>query len=1352
MASSVNPFSALPEMTDAGNTAGSPPVAAPSGASAAAPQPQVPMYDDLPEYEDMETDGKEASIETVEASENKISTHILDKLPAPWQFKEFQDEKHNPYLATLPDVLLDELHREYRGSDCPKFVKFKTVNQQAQLHFLDTLGSVPGRPAMPMSVGYLDATPGTQAKKSLVSVSFHVDTQMPCIVIHIDRVDRPNDAVNYTIFANSLRTIQEDEKARGVVNLQLHTLDGGFIPDHPVYSEAKIKGSAARGYSNITELARNANLLWARVRLVGSDVDPKSYASRPLWSNISDSELKEIVNKATDNNLSKDMTGFEQTIWRLHTATMLDIFRQLYSRETASINKFKNCFLGSMRLCSLYRNFWFYQLQLGELTDKNAGTYKDIFAPSCELETLQPPRWMITKWRTYTKKAEGDVDMDMDMDMEDALAPAEEVSEDDASASEEEESEAPKDKKKMRAWMKHAQVLKTDPLNWSAYAMADMYPSTQDCAFLIRLALARERNAQAAQIKEMQEGVDRKSIARFEAMPHSKGIYKAYVLFPGAEGEVSELVKPDLETRVKMRVFFTNASPVSYDGHVVEATSTDEANRHGFDFIVQLFGHDHNFGQTQYEIEIDFIDDTTTDKRARKSLESMARVDVKREKGVDLPAIIFRSEFTIPPTEQNVLGRPETLSQEALNIVMSRVEVMWKLNVKQCEAVRSTFMASTGLSLVHGPPGTGKSLTATASAHEHARIGNKVLFTCPSNKAVDASLRAYCSKLPSNSKVKAVRFVGGYKTYEDRKKRIETSDDQPWDGLLSSTIEAARKANPDSLFHIQKELAIRTWATNADHAMHAQAKTYAKNLSKLEKLKGKDRQEAAKQVRILDEDLTDHFVETEVDIIFTTCASACHPVIAERFKPAIAFVDEAGQATVPDVCMALDPYREHVMALVLCGDHHQLPPVIVGKLNNEAAGSLGKSLFELLIEDDNKRFGHVMLNKQYRSNEALMDWSNKTFYGGQLTTMGIAMKGSKQQTAARHFFGTNLGLTWQGKDKVRIGIDVSGHNAMSVKSPNSTSFENHEEARIIVETVRRLLRYVDVAGRPPAIEPQHIGIFTPYKGQRQLIRKLLRTGGPDTPEAKVEVQGFLTTTWGIQGSEVEIGIISLVIREPSGDPMARMKFVANENALNVQNTRAKRFQITTGNFTGWCEALRDRTTVIHKRQFLKFGSLVRHFWENNDIVSWMDLQTRALATPDADGTLPNPPTASRFYTTDVPKLDMLSKRKKGPYEKSKSGPAFKSKKTAPGATVGTVINALSRQTQQMALDPQAKVSNRELKRQRRAAEERDKQKKAADRIQAERDMGLPYINPTSRQPSPPPPPPPPPAEDSTMGE
>jgi hypothetical protein len=246
--------------------------------------------------------------------------------------------------------------------------------------------------------------------------------------------------------------------------------------------------------------------------------------------------------------------------------------------------------------------------------------------------------------------------------------------------------------------------------------------------------------------------------------------------------------------------------------------------------------------------------------------------------------------FTID--EDKVLAFWKAL-RGAAEVVRRPFKKQVKLNDEQCHAAMYGLTSKNGFTVVYGSPGTGKSTTVTASASEQVRVRRKVLFVCPSNKATDAALSTYRKK----DKTAVVAHLVGPFTSQAELDSISlergpkaaagdaTAQDELWKDNFVSNSENATHENRYDLYHVAKRIAFKRWTSPPPHPMQAQAEDFFEQEQKLGKKSGVF--QATEELKKLDEMLSVYFLRTEVDIVFTTCSSASHPILAEAFQPAL---------------------------------------------------------------------------------------------------------------------------------------------------------------------------------------------------------------------------------------------------------------------------------------------------------------------------------------------------------------------------------------------------------------------------------------------------------------------------------
>ncbi|KAI0747145.1 P-loop containing nucleoside triphosphate hydrolase protein [Daedaleopsis nitida] len=285
-------------------------------------------------------------------------------------------------------------------------------------------------------------------------------------------------------------------------------------------------------------------------------------------------------------------------------------------------------------------------------------------------------------------------------------------------------------------------------------------------------------------------------------------------------------------------------------------------------------------------------------------------------------------------------------------------------------------------------------------------------------------------------------------------------------------------------------------------------------------------------------------------VIVTTCINAAFAynigLPAGHFSHI--FVDEVGQASEPEVMVAIKPLALDHTRIVLSGDHKQLGPVV--RSSNAREFGLERSYMDRLMElplYSNVRSqgtARTKLTKNYRSHEAILCYPNEKFYDGELKVCG-------------HPDTINAFLDSPQLPSPRFPLvfhAISGKNEREASSP---SYFNVDEAIQVKAYIVDLLR-----DRRFPIQPRSIGVITPYHAQVRKIRGLLRKS--NLAEVKVgSVEEF-------QGQERRVIIVSTV--RSSADLLAydskfALGFLSNPRRFNVAMTRAQALLIVVGDAT-----------------------------------------------------------------------------------------------------------------------------------------------------------------------------------------
>ncbi|XP_053208164.1 DNA-binding protein SMUBP-2-like [Panonychus citri] len=408
-----------------------------------------------------------------------------------------------------------------------------------------------------------------------------------------------------------------------------------------------------------------------------------------------------------------------------------------------------------------------------------------------------------------------------------------------------------------------------------------------------------------------------------------------------------------------------------------------------------------------------------------------------------------------------------------------------RLNDSQKEAV--TFaLQSKNLCIIHGPPGTGKTTTIVEVILQLVKKGRKVLVCAPSNIAID-------------------NLVGRLASFDARNMirlgdPARASSEMQW-----FTLDAVIDRSYEMTF-VNK---IRNEIVKLRNSRGRSKQDLIDNL--LVNLKTQER-------KILKQALSN------CDIVLSTLLSSSSDGPLQYLEDHenhfdVLIIHECSQATEVACWIPLT----FVDKCILSGDHYQLPPTVISQ--TAAKEGLEVTLMERLLS----RFDHEnvvrMLTVQYRMHQKIMEWSSKSFYSNKLT----AHHSVKNQSMSKISNLTDC--------PPLLLIDTAGCDMPELDHTSKESKGNEYEASIAALYVN----YLIIRG----VEPESIGIITPYNLQIELIKLRLNRKHPGVEVGLVD---------GFQGREKEVIILSLV----RSNRNKSTGFLCEYRWINVAVTRAKK--------------------------------------------------------------------------------------------------------------------------------------------------------------------------------------------------
>jgi len=443
------------------------------------------------------------------------------------------------------------------------------------------------------------------------------------------------------------------------------------------------------------------------------------------------------------------------------------------------------------------------------------------------------------------------------------------------------------------------------------------------------------------------------------------------------------------------------------------------------------------------------------------------------------------------------------------------------------------------LSIIHGPPGTGKTTSVVEIILQVVRENTKVLVCAPSNVAVDNLLEMLLAHQQNESKGDFIRVGHPARVSEH---------------LQEFTLDAVVQEKVEMVESVRQQISsIQAVLDSASDGFTRERQQRRHDMEQLElELKHANRAlEQAKQGAL---------ARAKVVLGTLTC---CEPEGPLKHLPphhfGLTVIDEVAQA-LEAACWLVIPQSPR---LLLAGDHLQLPPTIMSK-NREVVSQLSFTLMERLLD----RYGPwgqrvvMMLTIQYRMNSKIMQWSSDTFYHGGLYADPLV---AHRTLAGLDHVELQPGLT----DSVLLMVDTAGCKMSEVSSGDTSSVANVGEAIIVCHLVRRLL----AAG----LRSEDLGVITTYAMQVELLDLNLN---PEFPELEIKsVDGF-------QGREKEAIILSLV----RSNIERKVGFLVESRRLNVAVTRARRQLVLV------CDS-----STVSSDPFIK--SFVGYMWSEGRVVS-----------------------------------------------------------------------------------------------------------------------------------------------------
>ena len=432
------------------------------------------------------------------------------------------------------------------------------------------------------------------------------------------------------------------------------------------------------------------------------------------------------------------------------------------------------------------------------------------------------------------------------------------------------------------------------------------------------------------------------------------------------------------------------------------------------------------------------------------------------------------------------------------------------LNKSQEHAVNEVLV-SKDVSIVHGPPGTGKTTTLVEAIYETLKRETQVMVCAQSNMAVDW----ICEKLVDHG-IPVLR-IGNPTRVNDK--------------MLSFTYERKFESHPDypDLWRIRKTIREIRENRKKGENIHQKISRLRDRATELE-------------MRI------SNSLFNEARVVASTLVGSSSKLLVGKKFPTL-FIDEAAQALEPACWIAI----RRCSRVVFAGDHQQLPPTI--KSFEAMKGGLGVTLMERIAV--NQPSVVTLLTVQYRMNEQIMQFSSDWFYGGRVE--------ASPSVRNRSILDFDTPMEWIDTSTLSSNRLNEEDSILSHEPDYHESFVGESYGRINKSeaelTLKTLLTYIEKIGKRRFLDERlDVGVISPYKVQTQYLRSLIRK--------RKEFKPFrhcisVNTVDGFQGQERDIILISLVRSNEQGN----IGFLNDLRRMNVAMTRARMKLIIIGDAT-----------------------------------------------------------------------------------------------------------------------------------------------------------------------------------------
>ena len=798
------------------------------------------------------------------------------------------------------------------------------------------------------------------------------------------------------------------------------------------------------------------------------------------------------------------------------------------------------------------------------------------------------------------------------------------------------------------------------PTKWNSFGKVDIVPDTKVLFQQLALGLDRQADHQMRELQKILKGPKNIHVEGFFRGCEVEGFYTLYIHVRNPElfrfNDVAELrFESKVEVRVRISGPNTIQVPQVYRGYVIKVPMKNSL------FTCCVTGPP--IANQVYNLELVHIDDTLPNERDKEVLKLMEHHLNLRIPGPDIMRAFFADQGLL--LNMDVLKvstkRKEDSNDELLAALeaatddredknkktledFTRILKTMELDESQWYAALGTTQSNSGINLIQGPAGTGKTRTGVAIALAHAAMDRKVMFSSTCSDSLLVAMKQVANWQSSKlghilEESEFVFFDGGYsgssaarqmsrkypssdanETVQDwnadfkmaeasiyRQIRDDQSEDVEYRHFFNAKLKAVSEKNQDKVGF--------PWSL---------AQEYRNNLAFLKKASIKDKEAIQQRNDKLEEEFAKYYLKNVVKIVFCNTAMACHPLLQDAFPTKVVIIDDSSSASAMDILSPVASSIETMQQLVVIGDHKQLKPLSKGPDRNEFHKQLSKGSFQELAENEFGLWKVDELKVCYRMAPKLAEFPSRAFYGNTLQFVSHGHDVALEATMDR-WLRLRLANAWN--ELPRVAFDVSGDNIEHEPYLATGSLCNREEARRLIEDACDILASIAPHdGRP--ILASDIVILATFPGQVELIRAMIQQKleqlpplfqAPNHPFRDMNSIPILTVRESL-GKEWPIVLCSFVTN--TGKRTGRMDSLqidclAEDGILAVSLTRARAYNLLYGNFRKICAMSKTKHPGLVNQE--QINNLVADFESQGTFVTVRDAEMwRTGMLPDSN--------------------------------------------------------------------------------------------------------------------------------------